>query len=660
MSNSSSQSDLRDGIDCGNMSSVNDMFSEKASVSDKQSTSCDAIAAEGNSIGGSPPSKRRVPESPATIQRRVEKQLERLLHDPVSRPDFEGCRHDFGDDGLWIQIPNKDDYIFFAAVPILEDYNAQSMHRQYDPLLIEALNIAPTLFYGMDSTSAVHCLVRHELFVKVQLKLVCHLDYGWSAATVMLKDEDRWVPLQQWLKTLPEPTLPNYHVLAYEEQFQWWRSTGNPFRLLDLPGELQERVFLFAVGEYIEPQFLEKYVWDEDGYVNKQEGACDKDGIVLELRRWTAVTRGTHRAKRSSISKYDWTARPTIPPVNLGILSLSKKTREAALYALWKQTTKVFRSPQSTPCRRLRSSDPCMPDTEISGIPTYIPSRFRPYLSRIQLALDNVELLLLFGVPLPGINDDFSERPSPPPAHIFPTLRPHLKYLDIYFQSTARRSYNPWHTNEMTSDRDRRAYLTEDLGMDLQRMPCQRILHEWILTYAYEFIRGIPKVELTGFIKSPVKTKWERLLNPPPSSSSSSSSFSEENEARLSTFIASEKAAKRLYLTAEYPPQCTCEPLHCGTSPVYAVQSSNRQRCHRSRKNCNCFPHWSEFRDAFAEYTYDFEGETGTVSGGERVLGGGENVFKVRQGKFSVSERRERGGARGGRGGESRGGRGRE
>ncbi|KAI7226127.1 hypothetical protein KC330_g8927 [Hortaea werneckii] len=658
MSNSSSQPDLRDGIDRCNMSSISDITSEKASVSDKQSISGDAIAAEDNSIWGSPPSKRCISDSPATTQRRAEKQLERLLHDPVSRPDFEGCRHDFGNDGLWIQIPNNDDYIFFAAVPILEDYNAQSMHRHYDPLLIEALNIATTLFYGIDSTSAVHCLVRHELFIKVQLKLVCHLDYGWSAGTVMLKDEDRWVPLKQWLKNLPEPTLPNYHVLAYEEQYQWWKSTGKPFRLLDLPGELQERIFLFAVGEYIEPQFLEKYVWDEDGYVNKQERAYDKDGIVLELRRWTAVTRGTHRAKRSGISRYDWTARPAIPPVNLGILRLSKKTREAALYALWKQTTKVFRSPQSIPCRRLRSSDPYMPDTDISGIPTYVPSRFRPYLSRIQLALDNVELLLLFGVPLPGINDAFSDRPSPPPAHIFPTLRPHLKYLDIYFQSTARRSYNPWHTNEMTSDRDRRAYLTEDLGMDLQRMPCQRILHDWILTYAYDFIRGIPKVELSGFIKIPVKTKWERLLNPP---SSSSFSSSEENEARISTFIASEKAAKRLYLVSECPPQCTCEPLHCGTSPVYAVQSSNRQRCRRARHNCTCFPHWSEFRDAFAEYAYDFEGETGTVSGGEKVMGGGENVFKVRQGKFSVRERRrERGGARGGMGGESRGGRGRE
>ncbi|KAI7529663.1 hypothetical protein KC331_g15095, partial [Hortaea werneckii] len=581
------------------MSSISDIVSEEASMSDRQSTSGDTIAAEDNSIEGSPPSKRRVPDSPATTQRRAEKQLERLLHDPVSRPDFEGCRHDFEDDGLWFQIPNKDDHVFFAAVPILEEYNAQSMHRHYDPLLIEALNIAPTLFYGMDSTSAVHCLVRHELFIKIQLKLVCHLDYGWSAATVMLKDEDRWVPLQQWLKNLPEPTLPNYHVLAYEEQYQWWRSTGKPFRFLDLPGELQERIFLFAVGEYIEPQFLENYVWDEDGYVNKQEGAYDKDEIVLEQRRWTAVTRGTHRAKRSGISKYDWTARPAIPPVNLGILSLSKKTQEAALYALWKQTTKVFRSPQSIPCRRLRSSDPYMPDTDISGIPTYVPSRFRPYLSRIQLALDNVELLLLFGVPLPGINDAFSTRPSPPPAHIFPTLLPHLKYLDIYFQSTARRSYNPWHTNEMTSDRDRRAFLTEDLGMDLQRMPCQRILHDWILTYAYEFIRRIPKVELTGFIKIPVKTKWERLLNPPPSSSSSSSS--EENETRISTFIASEKAAKSLYRISEYPPLCTCDTaLPCGSSPAYAVQSSNRQRCRRSRKNCDCFPHWSEFRDAFA------------------------------------------------------------
>ncbi|GAB1725299.1 hypothetical protein NU195Hw_g4049t1 [Hortaea werneckii] len=302
-----------------------------------------------------------------------------------------------------------------------------------------------------------------------------------------------------------------------------------------------------------------------------------------------------------------------------------------------------------------------MPDIDVDGIPTYVPPRFRPYLNRIQLALDNVDLILLFGVPLPGINDAFSVRPSPPPAHIFPTLLPHLKYLDIYFQSTARRSYNPWHTNEMTSDWDRRTYLTEELGMDLQRMPCQRILHDWILAYAYEYIQGIPRIELTGFIKDPVKTKWERLLNP--SSSSSSLSSSEETETNISTIIASEKAAKSLYHISDYPPLCTCEPLSCGSSPVYAVQSQNRQRCRRARHNCDCFPHWSEFRDAFAEYAYDYEGESGVVSGAEKVLGAGRrgegNVFKVRRGKFGVSERQGRGegAGRGGRGG-GRGGRG--
>ncbi|KAI7167051.1 hypothetical protein KC360_g8874 [Hortaea werneckii] len=637
------------------MSSISDIVSEKASISDKQSASGDAIAAEDDAIEGSPFFKRRTPDSPTKIQRKAEKQLERLLYDPVSRPDFEGCRHDFEEDGLLFQVPNKEDYVFFAAVPILEEYNAQSMHRHYDPLLIEALNIAPTLFYGMDSTSAVHCLVRHELFIKVQLKLVCHLDHGWSAANVMLKDEDRWIPLQQWLKTLPEPTMPNYHVPAYEEQYQWWRSTGRPFRLLDLPGELQERIFLFAVGEYIEPHFREESVWDEDGYVNKQEGARD-GGFVLKFSRWTVITHGTHRAKRCGVSKYDWTARPAISPVNLGVLSLSKKTREAALYALWKQTTKVFRSPQSIPRRRLRSSDPTFPDTDISGIPSYIPSRFQPYLNRIQLALDNVDLLLLFGVPLPGINDAFTVRPSPPPAHIFPTLLPYLKYLDIYFQSTARRSYNPWHTTEMTPDPDRRAYLTEDLGMDLMRWQGIRILQEWILTYAYEYIRGIPRVELSGFIKAPVKKKWERLLNPPPTFPSSSAEGNEE--ARTSTIIASEKKAKSLYRPSDYPPLCTCDTaLPCGgtTSAVYVVQSRNRQRCRRARHNCNCFPHWSEFRDAFAEYAYDFEGETvGMVSGEGKVLGGGrgENVFKVRWGRFGVGERRGggKGGGRGGRG----------
>ncbi|RMY59574.1 hypothetical protein D0863_11891 [Hortaea werneckii] len=440
------------------------------SVSDKQSSSSDAIAAEDTFIESSPPPKHRIPYTPTTTQRKAEKQLERLLYDPVSRPDFEGCRHDFQEDGLLFQIPKKYDYVFFAAVPILEEYNAQLMHRHYDLLLTEALNIAPTLFYGMDSTSAVHCLVRHELSIKVQLKLVCHLDHGWSAATVMLKDEDRWIPLQKWLKTLPEPTLPNYHMLAYEEQYQWWRSTGKPFRLLDLPGELQERIFLFAVGKHIEPHFRAEYIGDEEGHAIMQEGTRAEDGLVLKQRRWTVITHGTPKSKEM------W---PRRPERQLYMRCGSKAPRSSVHRKEFLAVGYVLLTRHS----------------RISGIPTYTSSRFRPYPNRIHLALDNVALLLLFGVPLPGINDAFTVRPSPPPAHILPTLLPHLKYLDIYFQFTARRSHNPWHTTEKTSDRDRLTNLTKESGTDLQRMPCQRILHCWILTYAYEYIREIPRVE---------------------------------------------------------------------------------------------------------------------------------------------------------------------
>ncbi|RMY76218.1 hypothetical protein D0862_13784, partial [Hortaea werneckii] len=71
-------------------------------------------------------------------------------------------------------------------------------------------------------------------------------------------------------------------------------------------------------------------------------------------------------------------------------------------------------------------------------------------------------------------------------------------------------------------------------------------------------------------------------------------------EARISTSIASEKAAQKLCYVFDYPLLCTCATaLPCGLSPVYDVQSRNRQRCRRARQNCDCFPHWFEFRDAF-------------------------------------------------------------
>jgi hypothetical protein len=41
---------------------------------------------------------------------------------------------------------------------------------------------------------------------------------------------------------------------------------------------------------------------------------------------------------------------------------------------------------------------------------------------------------------------------------------------------------------------------------------CSRTMVDWILTFAFPFIRMISKVTLKGYVKKPVKDKWEDIL----------------------------------------------------------------------------------------------------------------------------------------------------
>lgn len=246
-----------------------------------------------------------------------------LVGSDVDEPILRHGRHAFYTP-LRFQIPHPADLIFPATIPILEHYNSQSLHHDADPLLIEALSIAPTLFYGCDTTPAVHCLVRFDLFIKVQLKLVCDLDMVWSAGTVMVRDGARWRPLKDWLQTFPSPTIKGYGKAALEQQYNWWRRTGKPFRFPDLPNELQRRILLFAIGEHVEPAYSK----DDAGYY--------WNGGKKEV----SLTKGTmHREDHRNCTSF-----PLIAPVNLALLCLSKQTSKLAGDVLWADTTKTYRS----------------------------------------------------------------------------------------------------------------------------------------------------------------------------------------------------------------------------------------------------------------------------------------------------------------------------
>ncbi|KAK4541078.1 hypothetical protein LTR36_008303 [Oleoguttula mirabilis] len=406
---------------------------------------------------------------------------------PVDEPIIRHGRYAF-DAPRKFQNAHPADLIFSATVPIVEKYILLSFRHESDPLLIEALSSSPTLCYACDTTPAVHCLVRFHLFVKVQLKLVCDLDACRSAGTVMLRDGERWRSLKDWLRTLPAPTLKGYGKAALEAQYRWWRSTGRPFRFLELPKELHSHILLFAFGEHIEPEYVSEWKYGDNG-----TGGHSTKQVNL--------TKGTLRLKdRNRGRGYDRARFPPVTPVNLALLGLSKQTREMALDVLWADTTKTYRSPP----------DIWSWDTRVEQSIDVLPEARLGCLRRIQLALRNDEYVLLFTVRLPGVNNPADWSYQDPSMSVWNML-PNLKYINVDFQSTAGSGYSPWcrsmyRRHPDVSDDD------EFARMDFDRLPCQKVLLHWMLCFAAKHIIHIPTIELTGFLKTCTKQKWEAIL----------------------------------------------------------------------------------------------------------------------------------------------------
>ena len=341
--------------------------------------------------------------------------------DPIDAPLIERTRFAFGAQ-LKIQLPHPDDLIIPATARVLEAYNKQSYHRVADPLLVEALSAAPSRCYQYGTAPAVHLLVRAETFIKVQLKLkfcdACPTRAGGrpivlsaaaAAATVLIRNGEIWLPLIDWLPTLPAQRMRNLYSAALELQRKEWVNQGKHFRFLDLPNELQDHILLLAIGEYIEPRYTSERHPDT-GMITKN--IVNLTGQGLEQRR---VDRDWHVESLHARLK----------PVNPALFGLSKKYRAVALDILWKDTTKCFQSLD-----------------RFQDIPAQIPQHRLRNIRRMELALTHLQFIEMFRCQIKPF-DRYTWHSTTVPALTLKRL-PALEYLELFFMSTAHPSYSPW------------------------------------------------------------------------------------------------------------------------------------------------------------------------------------------------------------------------
>jgi hypothetical protein len=128
------------------------------------------------------------------------------------------------------------------------------------------------------------------------------------------------------------------------------------------------------------------------------------------------------------------------------------------------------------------------------------------WLNHVQLNLSLSQYFDLFGVNIS------------PVVHILATASrgallqntPGLKHLELCF-SNPYESESPWY-GFYDSFGSRTWFLLDPKYLGMEKHPCQKTTVDWVLTFAFSFIKDISKVHLSGSIKNSTKKKWYYIL----------------------------------------------------------------------------------------------------------------------------------------------------
>ncbi|KAF2998482.1 hypothetical protein E8E13_002942 [Curvularia kusanoi] len=214
---------------------------------------------------------------------------------------------------------------------------------------------------------------------------------------------------------------------------------------------------------------------------------------------------------------------------NKQILCCSKQLCEEALQATWEGVTKCFIDPEIF--------------RAVSDLRVGAMNRFN-VLGRIELSFTNADWFYFFGIDAYTLQQDDTAS-----LHRYLT-RPNAKTkLTVRFRDPLDGFYrgDPWHGGRRK----------------VRSTGCQRILIDWILTFAFPYIVHM-KVNLTGFICKPQKETWtERLVC---GRTGRCSDFN--HDAAMKTILETPKE--------NLPPRCIC-PRDCRCFSLFRQDGGNSE-----------------------------------------------------------------------------------
>ncbi|KAK5715268.1 hypothetical protein LTR17_016869 [Elasticomyces elasticus] len=429
--------------------------------------------------------------------------------------------------------------------------------------------------------------VREIAVVRRSLELVARLRIGLRftasgncQAVVVTGDEDNHgVSFKEWLAGLAEPdvVIPTGEY-GYEVQAKWWEARGQFCDFPALPEDIQHKLLLHMVGQVcgIAPKWDLAPWQSPPGHLLTQ---CVKPDIMPNPDQDVPL------AMPQTTGWYNL--------IDCGLLRLNKSSSE--------QVQKISRHHLT---KHVTHHSSIYMVTDIRGYPNL------DFLNRIQLAMSDFQYILFFGVELPYITSQVGA--TEPPATVLAKLSG-LRYLEICFESIINFYYcNPWPCDRGPYGKYRDHFRSTDgqnaPDVDYGGFPCRKAMVDYLLSFAYKYIKTIPHVNLTGCIKQSTRDRWMDIfgaykLRP------------ETFEQKLLSHIAQIKALE----DTELPPRCYC-PVPCAY-PDFMDAERRRPGRYIGPTYWNDGPHtesgdWRHVRDterAIAGYHFDQDDSTPPV-----------------------------------------------
>ncbi|KAH3984787.1 hypothetical protein HBI26_061390 [Parastagonospora nodorum] len=321
---------------------------------------------------------------------------------------------------------------------------------------------------------------------------------------VYIKIGKDWLEMRKWLISKRHAQEDLVGKIGFGAQRKWWKLNGKRFRLLDLPSEIRNMVYGYALGKEVHPMPL--YEPDNGEIVSMVLGA----GYSRKLISSDVYPEDSVPEVREDVSP------------NLALLQTCWQIYEEALPAAWNSSLKCFNNEQIF--------------LTIVDLSVDSMTQFN-CLGKIQLNFKLKSWFRFFGVTVnPRISIDESSSSG---LYISKTGLPNLRYLEMRFRSPHDGSDgNPWSRG------------WEDNGaLDC----CQVNAVDMVCTFAFPFVAWIPTVKLVGYVKTASKKKWENIF---------------DSERRRLSHGHNQEAAMQALLQAPadlLPPPCSCSQS-CATN----------------------------------------------------------------------------------------------